>query len=767
MAKDPDQSFHAFLTQLDDYEGQVVGYHFFPPRRGARAGGYAGPFAAQLGRLGFEPYAHQARALEAVGAGQDVVVATATASGKSLTFQLPVLAALEAERSALLLYPTKALAHDQLLRLRQLAGRLGLDGAAPAVAAYDGDTPTERRAEVRDRGRVVLTNPDMLHFGVLPHHQRWAGFLGRLDYLVLDELHAYRGVLGSHVANVVRRLLRVARAYGADPVVVAASATVGNPAEHAERLTGRGFTLVDQDEAHAGAREFVVWQPPAADAAGERRRSPNGEAARLAATFARHGVKSLFFCNSRKSAELVRRYAAGLAGEPLGTTIQSYRAGYTAADRRLIEHGFRSGDITVLTSTSALELGVDIGGVDAVVLVGYPGSKMALWQRSGRAGREGRRALTLLIPGADPLDEYYRTHPDLLVDGPVEDAVADPFNDELHPRHLRCAAAELPLAQDEDLVAPWVELAAVEGLSERAGRYRSLRRYPHRRVQLRGSGGKLVRLKDGMGRSLGATDFATALRELHPGAVYLHQGEQYLVASLDLERGVARLLPHIEDYYTQPRSETDIEVLGPLPARESAVGVLEAPPPGVHVGRVRVRHQVVGYVRKRYYSEAVLEERALDLPEVTYDTQALWFDLRGVEGLAAVGDLPGALHALEHTLIGLLPSFVLCERADVGGVSYPLYPPLQEPLVFIYDGAPGGVGYARAGAAAFEAWLTAARDLLAACGCEAGCPRCVLSPKCGNGNQFLDKGAALRLAEALLARTQREAARQASAVARA
>src|SRR5690606_6497831 len=328
-------------------------------------------------------------------------------------------------------------------------------------------------------------------------------------------------------------------------------------------------------------------------------------------------------------------------------------------------------------------------------------------------------------------------------------------------------AAELPLAQDEDLVAPWVELAAVEGLSERAGRYRSLRRYPHRRVQLRGSGGKLVRLKDGMGRSLGATDFATALRELHPGAVYLHQGEQYLVASLDLERGVARLLPHIEDYYTQPRSETDIEVLGPLPARESAVGVLEAPPPGVHVGRVRVRHQVVGYVRKRYYSEAVLEERALDLPEVTYDTQALWFDLRGVEGLAAVGDLPGALHALEHTLIGLLPSFVLCERADVGGVSYPLYPPLQEPLVFIYDGAPGGVGYARAGAAAFEAWLTAARDLLAACGCEAGCPRCVLSPKCGNGNQFLDKGAALRLAEALLARTQREAARQASAVARA
>lgn len=290
------------------------------------------------------------------------------------------------------------------------------------------------------------------------------------------------------------------------------------------------------------------------------------------------------------------------------------------------------------------------------------------------------------------------------------------------------------------------------GLAASAGRYRSVSRYPHRRVQLRGTGGKLIRLKDGMGHSLGATDFATALRELHPGAVHLHQGEQYMVASLDLERGVARLLPHIEDYYTQPRSETDIEVLGPLPERQREPGVLDRPPPGVWVGRVRVRHQVVGYVKKRFFSEAVLEERALDLPEVSYDTQALWFDLSGAGNLPAAIDLPGALHALEHTLIGLLPSFVLCERADVGGVSYPLYPATGGPLVFVYDGAPGGVGYARAGASVFRSWLAAARDLLAACPCEAGCPRCVLSPKCGNGNQYLDKAAALTLAEALLDR---------------
>lgn len=755
MAKDPDQSFHAFLTQLDDYEEQVVGYHFFPPRRGRSEPAYDGPFAHLLGRLGFAPFGHQAEALAQVGAGRDVVVATATASGKSLAFQLPVLDALERGRSALLLYPTKALAVDQLLRLNEMAGRLGLpEEARQAVRTYDGDTRAEQRPKIRAEARVILTNPDMLHYGILPHHTDWAGFLGSLDYLVVDELHAYRGVLGSHVANVVRRLLRLAEAYGARPVVVAASATVGNPDAHAERLTGRRFALVQEDEAPAAAREFVIWQPPALDKAEERRRSANSEAARLAATFARHGVRSLFFCNSRKGAELVRRYAAGLVGEPLGTTIQSYRAGYTPEDRRLIEQGFRQGDITVLTSTSALELGVDIGGVDAVVLVGYPGSKMALWQRSGRAGRQGRRALTLLIPGADPLDEYYRTHPDALVDGPVENAVADPFNDELHPRHVLCAAAEMALEPGDPVVAPWLELAEVEGLVKSAGRYRSISRYPHRRVQLRGTGGKLIRLKDGLGRSLGATDFATALRELHPGAVYLHQGEHYLVASLDLERGLARLLPHIEDYYTQPRSETDIEILGPLPQRQLVPGELEAPPAGVHVGRVRVRHQVVGYVRKRYFSEAVLEERVLDLPEVSYDTQALWFDIEGVTGAPDGNDLPGALHALEHTLIGLLPSFVLCERADVGGVSYPLYPPTGRPLVFVYDGAPGGVGYARAGASSFGAWLEAARELLAACPCAAGCPRCVLSPKCGNGNQFLDKGAALRLAEALLLRLE-------------
>ncbi|MFO7545368.1 MAG: DEAD/DEAH box helicase [Trueperaceae bacterium] len=764
MSRDPNESFHAFLTQLDEYQGQVASYTFFPPRKGVFAPEDDGPFAAELARLGVVPFRHQARALRAAGSGRDVVVATPTASGKSLTFQLPAVAAAVRGQTTLLLYPTKALAHDQLLRFGELADALGLPAAAgegvPTVAAYDGDTPAERRAGVRAGTRIVLTNPDMLHYGILPHHRQWASFLGALRYLVLDELHAYRGVLGTHVANVVRRLLRMAARYGADPVVIAASATVGNPGEHAERLTGRPFEVIDEGDAPSGAREFVIWRPPAvggrqggapdAAAAGERRRSSNGEAAQLAAAFARHGVKSLFFCNSRKAAELIRRYAVGMVDPELAPTIQSYRAGYTAEDRRLLEAGFRDGDIRVLTATSALELGVDVGGVDAVVMVGYPGSKMALWQRSGRAGREGGRALTLLVPGADPLDEYFLHHPDALVDGPVERAVADPFNDELHPLHVACAAAEAPVAADEPWLAPWLDLSSVPSLVRAGGTYRHVGRYPHRRVHVRGGGGRQIRLKDGMGRSLGSTDFATALRELHPGAVHLHQGEPYLVAELDLERGLARLLPHIEDYYTQPRSETDIEVLGPLPSRPQVTGVLAEPPPGVHVGRVRVRHVVTGFVKKRYVSEAVLDERPLDLPEVTYDTQAAWFEVDGVPGAPAGEELPASLHALEHTLIQLLPAFVLCERADVGGVSYPFYPPTGRPTVFVYDGHPGGVGYARAGAAAFLAWLTAARDLLHACPCVDGCPRCVLSPKCGNGNQMLDKHGAARLADALL-----------------
>ncbi len=726
-------SYRAWLEALPGYTGQIRSSSFFPPRRLGERVAYEGALEPLLHALGVQPYRHQAEALRLLEAEENVVIATPTASGKSLCYQIPTLHALETGGSALYLFPTKALAHDQLEKLRMLAGPFGLAGQ---IVSYDGDTPSSERSALRQAGRCFLTNPDMLHYGILPYHQGWARVLGSLRYLVVDELHSYRGVMGVHVANILRRLLRLARHYGASPQVIAASATIANPAEHAQNLTGLSFATVTEDAGPRAAREFVFWQPALLNAQDNRRKSPNSEAAQLAAQFVQAGLKSIFFCNSRKSAELLRRYAALQLGDE-AHKLQSYRAGYTALERQRIEQQFKRGETLVLTATSALELGVDVGGVDAVVLVGYPGSLTALWQRAGRAGRGTTRSLTLLIAGDDPLDSYYLAHPELLTESRPERAVAEVFNTELHPLHLACAAAEKPVRDEEGYAASWLEPQGQ--LVKRQGAWHYLGRYPHRRVSVRGTGGKPIVLKDGLGRTVGVSDLSTALRELHPGAVYLQQGETYLVANLDLQAGVATLLPHIEDYYTQTRSTTDIEVT----AREFELY-------GVSVGRVRVATQYTSYVKKRYFSEAALEERTLDLPEVAYPTQALWFSVKHVAKAVPPADLPSAMHALEHTLIGLLPAFVLCERADVGGVSYPLYPRAGEPVIFIYDGYPGGVGYARAGAAVFPEWLSAARELLANCPCQRGCPSCILSPKCGNGNQYLDKGAALKLAEALL-----------------
>jgi DEAD/DEAH box helicase domain-containing protein len=736
------RSYHGWLSAQEGYRNQIGFFSYLPGRAQGERVSYGGRYSGILAQLGIVPYRHQAVALSATEAGENIVIATPTASGKSLGYQVPTLDAVARGKHALYLFPTKALAFDQLEKLSALATKGGLAGF---ISTFDGDTPAHHRQHVREGARCVLTNPDMLHYGVLPHHARWARFLGGLELIVLDELHAYRGVMGTHVANIVRRLLRLAHHYGASPQVVAASATIGNPAEHARNLTGLDFTAITEDEGPRAERELLFWRPP--DLPGEagregRRRSVHSEAADLAALFVKTGLKSIFFCNSRKSAELLRRYAAGILSDSEKERLASYRAGYSSEDRREIEAGFKQGRISVLTATSALELGVDIGSVDAVVLVGYPGSLTAFWQRAGRAGRSGTRALTLLIPGSDPLDEFYLTHPEAVTEGRVEHAVADAFNSELHPRHLACAVFEKPLQSCEPLVGG-TDLGALDGFVQHRGRWFYRGGYPHGKLSVRGTGGKRVILRDNLGRTLGESDLTNALRELHPGAVYLHQGENYLVRNLDLERGEAFLLPHLEDTYTQVRSETDITVL----EQGESFG-------RVRIGRVQVTTSFTSYVRKRLYSEAVLDERLLELPDVSYPTQALWFEVSEVAGSVHPSLLPAAMHALEHTLIGLLPAFVLCERADVGGVSYPIYPASGAPVIFIYDGYPGGVGYAREGAAQFAEWLEAARDLLVRCPCAGGCPRCVLSPKCGNGNQVLDKGAALALAEALLERLE-------------
>lgn len=714
-------SYREWLESDPEYRGRIAFARLLPAKP-PRPVPYRGAFAGVLEALGLRPFAHQKRALEALEAGHHLVMAYATASGKSLVFQAPVLkAALEGETS-LLLFPTKALAHDQLRRLRAMGKALGVEGIFP----YDGDTRAEVRKEAREKGAILLTNPDMLHFGLLPQHGAWAHFLGRLRYLVLDELHAYRGVFGTHVAWVLRRLLRLARHYGASPQVIAASATIKNAKDHAERLTGLPFLELWEEVARS-ERELLVLPPKPLDKKGERRRSALLEATHLARTLAEGGLRGLVFANARKAAELVARYA----DHPL---VRPYRAGYTARARRALEEALKKGEVRVLVATSALELGVDIGELDAVVLLGYPGSMASFWQRAGRAGRGERRALVVYIPREDPLDEYFLQRPELLLKTPPEEAVADPQNPVLCPLHLHAAAFELPLSREE---IPCPE--ALKELKEKDGRFYTPKRRPHRDLSLRGLGASFT-LRGPDGEVLGHLDERQAYWEAHPGAVYLHQGESFLVRNIDPERREIWLLPALEDYYTEPRAETDLEVLS-----GEAVGY------GVWVGRVLLRERVVGYVKKRFFTGSVLEEVPLFLPEIAFPTEALWFHPKEV---LPPHKIPGGIHALEHAMIGLLPLFVLAERQDIGGLSYPVYPrPLPSgggPTVFIYDGYPGGVGYARAAARRFPEWIRATLELLKGCPCEEGCPRCVLSPKCGNGNQHLDKAAALQLAANLV-----------------
>ncbi|AEB11845.1 DEAD/DEAH box helicase [Marinithermus hydrothermalis] len=723
----PHRSYAEWLRALPGYANQIR-FSRLLPARPPQCVPYDGAYAGVLEVLGLEPFAHQAEAFRVLEAGRNLVMATPTASGKSLVFQVPTLKAMLEGHSVLFLYPTKALARDQLERLRDLAEPFGLQDR---VHAYDGDTPAPKRRQARERARALLTNPDMLHFGILPRHTDWAHFLARLAFVVVDELHYYRGVFGTHVALLLRRLLRVAQHYGAHPQLIAASATIQNPQEHAEHLFGEAFTCVSA-ETRPTPREFVLWVPRALDKQGLARRSANMEAAELAVYAAESGLKTLIFAGSRKTAELIGLYAKT---SPAGECIRTYRAGYTARERRALEAAFRAGEVRVLVSTSALELGIDIGDLDAVVLVGYPGSINAFWQRAGRAGRSGRRALVLWIPREDPLDEYFLHRPELLLASAPEAAVADPFNPYLYPPHLHCAARELPLEPHEPLYKPAL---AGPGFRERGGRIYTTRRAPHREIVLRGEGATFT-LKLADGTVLGHLDERQAYWEAHPGAIYLHQGEAYLVRNLDLEAREVVLLPSLEDYYTQPRAETEILVKSG-----------EALAPGVWVGRVVLKERVVGYVKRRYVTESVLEEAPLELPELSFETEAIWFH---PPEAVPPERLPSAMHALEHTLIGLLPLFVLAERRDIGGVSYPVYPhPLPSeggPTIFIYDGYPGGVGYARAAAQRFNRWVQAARDLLAECPCAEGCPRCVLSPKCGNGNQYLDKSGALELAQVL------------------
>ncbi|MCX4414195.1 DEAD/DEAH box helicase [[Kitasatospora] papulosa] len=720
-----------------------------------------------IGQAGIDhPWTHQAAAAEHALDGESVVISTGTASGKSLAYLAPVLSTLldgshapnGRGTTALYLAPTKALAADQRRSVKALATPLG---SAIRPAVYDGDTPVEEREWVRQYANYVLTNPDMLHRGILPSHPRWASFLRALRFVVIDECHTYRGVFGSHVAQVLRRLRRLCARYGSDPVFLLASATAAHPSVAAGRLTGLPVKEVADDASPRGEMVFALWEPPLTDLHGERgapvRRTATAETADLLTDLTVQGVRSVAFVRSRRGAELISVIAKERLAEvdrSLPGRVAAYRGGYLPEERRALERALHSGDLLGLAATTALELGIDVSGLDAVVIAGYPGTRASLWQQAGRAGRSGQGALAVLVARDDPLDTFLVHHPEALFDQPVESTVLDPDNPYVLAPHLCAAAAEIPLTEDDiALFGPTVpellpQLEAAKLLRRRTtGWHWTRRERAADLTDIRGAGGRPVQIVEAdTGRLLGTVDEAAAHTSVHEGAVHLHQGRTYLVRALDLEDSVALVEEAVPPYSTNARDTTAISVLETDTEIPWGDGRL-------CFGSVEVTNQVVSFLRRKLITGEVLGETKLDLPPRTLRTRAVWWTVTEDQLDAARISpeiLGGALHAAEHASIGMLPLFATCDRWDIGGVSVPLHPDTLLPTVFVYDGHPGGAGFSERAFHTARTWLTATRQAIASCECEAGCPSCIQSPKCGNGNDPLHKRGAVRLLTELL-----------------
>jgi DEAD/DEAH box helicase domain-containing protein len=698
-------------------------------------------------------YSHQAEALEAAWRGPTIVT-TGTASGKSLCFNLPTLDVLlrDAKARALYLYPTKALAQDQA---RAIAA-IGLHSRIRA-AIYDGDTPREARNEIRRKANLVFTNPDMLHLGILPHHNSWDALFSNLAVVVVDEAHTYRGVFGSHVANVLRRLRRIAAAYGTQPRILMASATIANPVELAERLSGlEDFSLIERDGSPTAGRRIAIWNPPVTDEILGVRRSALAEGAELLAGLIAGGARTICFARSRKAVELITRITRDeldrLGAGELGAFVMPYRAGYTPEQRRDIERRLMAGELRAVVTTDALELGIDVGALDASVVVTFPGTIASLRQMWGRAGRR-RRGLAVYVAGADALDQFFARHTDDFLERPVESAILDHESEEIHLSHLLCAAHEGPLSErDAEFFGPrtLAHLERLESLGElraRDGRFvlRARERYPAAEVSLRSASPDSFAIVEAQsGEVIGGTEAARAFSTLHPGAIYLHLGRSFYVRELDLETRRALVEPFDGDWYTQPKRETDTLIERLLDRRE-ALGVT------LSFGRVLVTETVLAYQRRRLSDHREIDLTALELPSTRFATQATWFEL---DATLLAGFPPelllGSLHAAEHAQIAVLPLLAMCDRWDIGGLSTNAHPQTGGPTIFIHDGHPGGVGITRIAFAHFEELVTDAYRLISECPCRDGCPSCVQSPKCGNLNEPLSKRGAAELLERLL-----------------
>ncbi|MBI4331853.1 MAG: DEAD/DEAH box helicase [Chloroflexi bacterium] len=758
-------AFLDHLRSLAFFQGQIVHVEKLPFRE-AKYGDLDRPLppelqdrlnSAGISRL----FIHQARAINVARQGGNVMVATPSASGKTLCYNLPVLESLLQDPSsrALYLFPTKALAQDQLRSLLQLGGPGILKPGD--VATFDGDTPQDQRSLIKKRGRIILSNPDMLHLGILPNFNGWSRLLRNLGYVVLDEAHVYRGVFGSHVACIMRRLRRICAYFGSHPRFITCSATIANPGEHAESLVGVPFNLVDEDGSPYGGKEFVFWNPPVIDEVKNVRRSANSEATPLLTELVTHGIRSLAFAKTRRLVELIYIYVRDRLKEEnrsLASRIKPYRAGYLAEDRRQIEKELFRGDLLAAVATTALELGIDIGGLDATVLVGYPGSISSTWQQAGRSGRRGTPSLTFLIGLDNPLDQYFMRNPWDFFRRRFEHALTNMANPHILGAHLLCAAWERPLAAgNEAIFGAGLEAMALEleqkGLLKRKDQKWYVApgvSYPATRVNIRSvsSASYVIRDAAAHNRVIETVEASVAFSQIHPGAVYLHQGESYLITDLDIPGKTAYARQTDVNYYTHAREITEISISKEW--QHKPAGKTE-----VYLGQAQVKKTVVGFRKKVQFSEETAGDEELDLPTQTFETVALWFDIPDAalkRILQENLDLAGGLHAAEHASIGLLPLFALCDRNDIGGVSTASHWETGKPQIFIYDGYPGGIGIAEKGYELVQELWEATLNLVKSCPCEEGCPSCIQSPKCGNNNEPLDKKAAVILLQGLLGR---------------
>lgn len=732
-----------------------------PPAFGKLKEPLPGPLREALLGLGITSlYSHQAEALEHIRAGRHTVVSTPTSSGKSLIYNLAVAEALIEDRAqrALYLFPIKALTRDQLEALRAFFEAIAdAEAAGPrdplSACVYDGDTTPYERAKIRQRHpQVLLTNPDMLHYALLAFHSKWEGFWKRLRFVIIDEMHTYRGIFGSHVAQVLRRLRRVCRHYGSDPRFILLSATIGNPGELAEGLTGvcgDNIAVVRGHGAPQAKRHFVFLRPLDASVG-----HAASTAARLITLAARAGLKTIAFTQSRKLTELVHMSVLQ-ADRRLEKKVSSYRAGFLPEERRVIEQKLASGALSAVISTSALELGIDIGGLDLCILVGYPGTVMTTWQRGGRVGRSGQESAIVLLPDQDALDQYIVNHPARFLESRYEKAVIDPFNAEILKAHLPCAAAELPVEAGEPELC---ESRTEKALDELTASGRLLQTMdgdqwicassqPHRQIDIRTVGPSYTITKTYRGQTspLGKSEGIRALKECHPGAVYLHRGETYQVEKLDLEKRTIQAVPAQVPYFTRAVSDKETEILETF-ASKPAGNFL------IRLGRLRVTEHITAFEVRQLHTHALLARNALDFPPQTFETVGFWIEIEPVLARRikeARLDFMGGIHAVEHALISMFPLFAVCDRNDIGGISIPLHPQLEKAGIFIYDGYPGGIGLAARGYEIILPLIEKAKELIASCGCTEGCPGCIHSPKCGSGNKPLDKTAALRLLEYL------------------